>query len=154
MEYQRIKFVPLVDHDGVLTEDERGRILARLHSLLSWVGSSIPLEEIIDGEKVDVRETVAEFISKKELTKEDIKKAQSLASLLLSKERDLEERIASGDISEDRALELLEEARGLMRAVQELKNTRNKAEAEANKKILLNKVDDEKRWQKFLEDVK
>ncbi len=154
MEYQRIKFIPLVDHDGVLTEDERRRIIARLHALLSWVGSSIPREEIIDGKKVDVREAVAEFISKKELTSEDLSKAQSLASLLLSKERDLEEKIARGDISEDKALELLEEARGLMRAVQELKNTRNKAEAEVNKEILMKKVDDEKRWQKFLEEVK
>jgi beta-phosphoglucomutase-like phosphatase (HAD superfamily) len=118
----RFEMLPLVDMDGILTEDERARIIKRLHSMLSWVGSIIPDKEMISGEPVDLRKTISELIRKSELTKEDLKNARILAKGISERERDLEGTIVHGDITEEEALELLDEARGLLRATEELSN--------------------------------
>lgn len=151
---KKFELLPLVDMDGVLTEDERRRIIKRLHSLLSWVGSIMPEKEIIDGKEIDLRKIISELISKPELTKEDLKKASKLAKGIAKRERYLEDVIIHGDISEEKALELLEEARGLLRAMEDLRNIQEKKVAIDSKEILLSKVDDEKRWQKFIGKIK
>ncbi|UCF07874.1 MAG: hypothetical protein JSW28_09580 [Thermoplasmata archaeon] len=155
MEMKRgFSLLPLVDMDGVLTEEERRRIIKRLHSLLSWVGSSIPEKEVISGREVNLRKIISELISKPVLSKEDIEKAWKLAKALAEREKFLERVIIEGDITEEHALELLEEARGLLRAIEELENIRERVKAMEGKQILLSKVDDEKRWKQFLNTVK
>ena len=148
------ELLPLVDMDGILTEDERRRIIKRLHSMLSWVGSSIPEKEVIQGRQIDLRKIVLELISKPKLTRDDIEKARILAKGIAERERYLEEVIVHGDITEEEALLLLEEARGLLRAMEELKNIRERAEAIKTKEVLLSKVDDERRWRRFLDRIK
>ena len=150
----KLELLPLVDMDGILTEDERRRIIKRLHSMLAWVGSLIPEEEVIKGEQVDLRKTVSELISKPELSKEDIDKARVLARGLAERERDLEDTISQGDITEEKAMELLKEARGLLRAMEELRSVRDRTKAMETKEMLLSKVDDEKRWKQFLNKIK
>jgi beta-phosphoglucomutase-like phosphatase (HAD superfamily) len=150
----KFKLLPLVDMDGVLTEDERRRIIKRLHSMLSWVGSSVPEREIIQGKPIDLRKIVVELISKPRLTKEDLEKASVLAKGIAERERYLEEVIIHGDITEEEALQLLEEARGLLRAMEELRNIQERKKAIETKETLLNKVDDEKRWQHFIGKIK
>jgi hypothetical protein len=150
----RFEMLPLVNMDGILTEDERARIIKRLHSMLSWVGSIIPDKEVISGQPVDLRNAISEFIRKSELTKEDLKKARGLARGISERERDLEGTIVHGDITEEEALELLEEARGLLRAIEELSNIQERGKAIKIKEDLLSKVDDEKRWKKFIDKIK
>ncbi len=150
----KFKLLPLVDMDGILTEDERRRIIKRLHSMLSWVGSSVPEREIIGGKPIDLRKMVMELISKPRLTKEDLEKASVLARGIAERERYLEEVIIHGDITEEEALQLLEEARGLLRAMEELRNIQEVKKAIETKEILLNKVDDEKRWLRFIGKIK
>ena len=150
----RLQILPLVDMDGVLTEDERRRIIKRLHSLFSWVGSSIPEQEVISGKQMDLRKAVSELITKTELTIEDIEKAWRLARAIAERERYLEKVIISGNITEERALELLEEARGLLRAMDELENIGERSQIIEEKAVFMGKVDDEKRWKEFLDRVK
>jgi hypothetical protein len=150
----RFEMLPLVNMDGILTEDERARIIKRLHSMLSWVGSIIPDKEVISGEPVDLRKTISELVRKSELTKEDLKRARILANGISERERDLEGTIIHGDITEEEALELLEQARGLLRAIEELSNIQERGKAIKAKEILLSKVDDEKRWKKFTDKIK
>ena len=150
----KYELLPLVDMDGILTEDERRRIIKRLHSLLSWVGSIIPEREIIQGQEVDLRKIVAELISKPALTREDIEKARILARGIAERERYIEEIIIHGDITEGEALKLLEEARGLLRAMEEMKNIQESGKAIEVKETILSKVDDEKRWKEFLDKLK
>jgi len=150
----KFELLPLVDMDGILTEDERRRIIKRLHSMLSWVGSSIPEKEVIRGRHVDLRKMIIELISKPELTREDIEKAGVLARGIAERERYLEDVIIHGDITEEEALQLLEEARGLLRAMEELKNIQEMNKAIEVKETILKKVDDEKRWKGFLDKLK
>jgi hypothetical protein len=150
----KYELLPLVDMDGILTEDERRRIIKRLHSLLSWVGSIIPEKEIIQGKEVDLRKIIAELISKPELTREDIEKARILARGIAERERYLEEIIIHGDITEVEALKLLEDARGLLRAMEEMKNIQESGKAIEVKETILSKVDDEKKWKEFLDKLK
>lgn len=150
----KFELLPLVDMDGILTEDERRRIIKRLHSLLSWVGSIIPEKEVIRGRQINLRKIVTELISKPELTRADIEKARDLAKGIAERERYLEEVITHGDITEEKALELLEEARGLLRAMEELRNIQEKRKAIEAKETLLSSVDDEKRWKQFLDKIK
>lgn len=151
---RKLQILPLVDMDGVLTEDERRRIIKRLHSLFSWVGSSIPEVEVISGKHMDLRKMVTELITKPELTPEDIEKAWRLARAIAERERYLERVIISGNITEERALELLDEARGLLRAMDELENIRERSKIMEEKNLLMGQVDDEKRWKTFLDRVK
>jgi hypothetical protein len=151
---RKLQILPLVDMDGVLTEDERRRIIKRLHSLFSWVGSNIPEHEVISGEHLDLRKVVSELIVKPKLTPEDIEKAWSLAKGIAERERYLEKVIVTGDITEERALELLDEARGLLRAMDELENIRERSKIMEEKEALMGQVDDEKRWKEFLARVK
>jgi beta-phosphoglucomutase-like phosphatase (HAD superfamily) len=151
---RKLQILPLVDMDGVLTEDERRRIIKRLHSLFSWVGSSIPEHEVISGKPLDLRKVVSDLIKNPELTPEDIEKAWRLARGIAKRERYLERVIISGNITEERALELLDEARGLLRAMDELENIRERNKIKECIASLMCKVDDEKRWMKFLDRVK
>jgi hypothetical protein len=150
----KFEMLPLVDMDGILTEEERGRIIKRLHSMLSWVGSIIPEKEVISGQSVDLRNVISELIRKSELSKEDLKYARILANGISSRERDLEGTIIHGDITEEKALELLEEARGLLRAIEELSNIQDRGKAIKAKEVILSKVDDENRWRKFTDKIK
>jgi hypothetical protein len=102
----RFEMLPLVNMDGILSEDERARIIKRLHSMLSWVGSIIPEKEMISGEPVDLRTAISELIRKSELSREDLEKARILAKGISERERDLEGSIVHGDITEEEALQL------------------------------------------------
>jgi hypothetical protein len=150
----KIELLPLVDMDGILTQKERKRIIKRLHSALSWVGSRIPKEGVVCGEYVDLREAVIDLISKEELTKDDLECAKFLSDNLLDREADLEDEIIHGKITEEEALALLEEARGLLRAIQELENLEDRGKKLQVKDTLLARVDDEKRWKYFIDKLK
>jgi hypothetical protein len=149
-----IELLPLVDMDGVLTEGERKRIIKRLHTILSWVGSQIPEKNVVCGENFNLRETVMDLILKEELTREDLECARLLAKDLLKDEKDLENEIISGDITEEEALELLDEARGLLRAIRELENLEDRRKKIEAKDTLLAKVDDEARWRHYIDKLK
>ena len=150
----KIELLPLVDMDGILTQAERKRIIRRLHSALSWVGSRIPEEGVVCGHYLDLREAVIDLISKEELTKDDIECAKFLAENLSERESDLETEIIHGEISEEEALRLLDEARGLLRAIQELEDLEDRGQKIHAKDTLLARVDDEKRWKYFIDKLK
>ncbi len=150
----KIELLPLVDMDGILTEDERKRIIKRLHSALSWVGSRIPEEGVVCGHYVDLRDAVMDLISKKDLTHDDIECAKFLSDNLLEREADLEKEIIHGEITEEEAIELLDEARGLLRAIQELENLEDRGQKLQAKDTLLARVDDQKRWKYFIDKLK
>jgi len=118
------------------------------------VGMLIPEHEVLAGTEIDLREVVYDLTNKENLTAEDVKRANQLIDLLKSKERGLEEKLSHDQMTLDAAKGMLEEVCGLLRAIDELRSAESIQKAEFNKKQLMTRVEDAKRWQKFVESIK
>jgi hypothetical protein len=141
-------------HDSErLTENERLAIISRVHSLLFWVGKFIPQHEIVEGRQIDLRDIIFQFISKENPSPEDIQGAKELADLLEVKARALEKQLNVHEVTRADAYKLLDEICGLLRAVDELRNSHGET-AKYQKTALMAKVNDERRWLHFVDQLK
>ncbi|MBC7108124.1 MAG: hypothetical protein H5T41_04980 [Methanomassiliicoccales archaeon] len=136
-----------------LTPEERARVLSRLHSLLYWVGVLIPEEELIDDQRIPLRDVVYDFTSKEEPTDDEVRGALALAHLLEEKAKVLEEKLQTEELTRLKARKLYEEIAGLLRAVADLRHSKSQ-DFEIKAKALMSKVDDERRWLEFIEKIK
>ncbi|MFY9605950.1 MAG: DUF5788 family protein [Thermoplasmata archaeon] len=142
-----------IDARMLLTSEERAKMLARIHSLVYWVGMLIPEREILDDSEIDLREVVYNLTSKEKLTPTDIAQVNELIRVLKAKERGLEKSLAHDPMTLDGAKGLLEEICGLLRAVDELRSVETPEKAEFRKRDVLTRIEDAKRWQKFVESI-
>jgi len=142
-----------IDARMLLTSEERAKMLARIHSLVYWVGMLIPEREILDYSEIDLREVVYNLTSKEKLTPTDIAQVNELIRVLKAKERGLEKNLAHDPMTLDGAKGLLEEICGLLRAVDELRSVETPEKAEFRKRDVLSRIEDAKRWQKFVESI-
>jgi hypothetical protein len=143
-----------LDARKLLTPEERAKMVARIHSLVYWVGMLIPEHELLGGSEIDLREVVYNLTTKEDLTDEDVSKANELIRLLKEKARSLETHLARDPMTVDAAKNLLEEICGLLRAVDELRSVDTMEKAELRKAEVMSKIEDAKRWQKFLDAIK
>jgi hypothetical protein len=143
-----------IDARRLLTPDDRAKMLARIHSLVYWVGMLIPERELLGDSEIDLREVVYDLTNKEDLTKEDEAKVHELITLLKQKEHDLEKKLAHDPMNLETAKDLLEETCGLLRAIDELRSVESVEKAEFRKQEVMNRVEDAKRWQKFVEAIK
>jgi hypothetical protein len=136
-----------------LTEEDRAKILARIHSALYWLGKFIPEEEVLDGEKVPLRDIIFKFVSEEHPSEEEVLAALSLSDAMQKKARELEASLKNGEhLTKGQAHMLLDEICGLMRGVDEVRTSKG-ADAQLKAKALMTKVQDEKRWQEFIKSV-
>lgn len=135
-----------------LSPKEREKLLGRIHSALYWVGEFVPDEYELDGKMVKLRDTIFNFISKEEPTLEEREAALSLAERLQQDVRDREDDLRRRNMPVDDARELMDEVAGLMRAVEELR-TMDDEKVDYSKQLLLDRINDEKRWLKFVKEV-
>jgi len=143
-----------IDARKLLTPDDRAKMLARIHSLVYWVGMLIPERELLGDSEIDLREVVYDLTNKDDLAPEDIAKVHELIALLKAKEKDLERRLAHDPMSIGTAKDLLDEICGLLRAIDELRSVESPEKAEFRKQEVMSKVEDAKRWQKFVDAIK
>ncbi len=143
-----------IDARLLLTGEDRAKMIARIHSLVYWVGMLIPEHEVVGDSEIDLREIVYNLTSKEKLSPDDIVQVNELIRLLKAKERDLEKRLAHDSMTLNSAKELLEEICGLLRAIDELRSVETPEKAEFRKSDLMSRVEDAKRWQKFVESIK
>ncbi len=143
-----------VDGRNLLTSDERSKMISRIHSLVYWVGMLIPEHALLGNSEIDLREVVYNLTSKEKLSAEDVREVNDLIEQLKKRERDLEEQLSRDQMTRDAAKGMLEEICGLLRAIDELRSAENPQGAEFRKKALMNKVEDAKRWQKFVDSIK
>jgi hypothetical protein len=141
------------DSSQKLSDGERKAIISRIHSMLFWVGKFIPQHEIIEGRNVDLRDLTFKFVSKEHPSQEEIQSAKELADILENKARELELQIKEHEVSKANAYEMLDEICGLLRAVDDLRNSHGDM-AMYKKKALMEKVNDEKRWLQFVDELK
>lgn len=132
-----------------LSEEDSRRIMARIHSLLFWLGKFIPEEELLEGQRIPLREIIFNFISKAEPSEEEVEEAMSLAEALQRKAKALEMEIRDKQISKGEAHLLLDEICGLLRAVDEIRHAKV-GEANVKAMALMKRVADEKRWLHFV----
>ena len=142
-----------IDARMLLTSEERAKMLARIHSLVYWVGMLIPEREILDDSEIDLREVVYNLTSKEKLTPDDIAQVNKLIGFLKAKERGLVKSLAHDPMTLDGAKGLLEEICGLLRAIDELRSVETPEKAEFRKRDVLSRIEDAKRWQKFVESI-
>ncbi len=135
-----------------LTDQDRQKILARIHSLLYWLGKFVPEEELLDGRKVKLRDVIHNYVSKANPTAQDIEGAMSLANALENKARKLEEELRTEKMSKGNAHIILDEICGLMRAVDEIRHAKS-TDAYAKAVALMSRVRDERRWQDFIRRI-
>ncbi len=135
-----------------LTPEERGKILSHFHSLLFWVGEFVPELEELEGEEVPLRDIVFQFITEHSPSEATVKSAHELATLLDKKAKALEKDLATKNMGKLRAYEVMHEALGLLRAVDELRSVKA-GECHVKAKALMAKVSDERRWLDFVKKV-
>ncbi|MCG7841143.1 MAG: DUF5788 family protein [Methanomassiliicoccales archaeon] len=135
-----------------LTPAERGKILSHFHSLLFWVGEFVPELEELEGKEVPLRDVVFQFITEQSPSEATIKGAHELAALLDRKAKALEEDLATKNMGKLRAYEVMHEALGLLRAVDELRDVKAE-ERHVKAKALMAKVSDERRWLDFVKKI-
>lgn len=138
---------------AALTSEDRAKIISRIHSLLYWVGEMIPQEIKLENRTVPLRDVVFRYIMSDSPTEQEVKEAATLAHMLDELVKDMEEEIKHGDVTRARACELMNEARSYLRAVDELRNASGK-EAEIQRHTLMNRVEDARRWKRFVEKVR
>jgi hypothetical protein len=136
-----------------LTDDERYRILRRLHATLSWVGVRIPEELDLDGERVELRDLVDRFVFDDFIDDQERAEVLVLIDKLEDKAEILEEALEEEDLTLEEAEQILNRAIGVLRAIDELKHLEDEDEWEDRHREIMEKVDDANRWREFTKRV-
>jgi len=138
----------------LLTDEERNRIIDRAHSVFSWVGNLIPDREKFDNTEIELRNIVFKLRSKKGITDDDRELATLLIKKIRARKSELENRLRNDKMTLATAKKMLDEISGLVKAINDLHDVELADELVQRKIDLLSRVDDEKRWQKYLKRLK
>ncbi len=137
------------------TQEDRRKCEIRLHRLLAWVGAKYPENLELPHGRVNLRNLIFNLLTKNRLTGRDLNDIEalqhSLQEIKLRKEKELEtlEMISS------EGRKLCGEIAGLIRAIDTLKELpKMKEKGFLHHDFKENRIKDEKRWLKYLEDVK
>ncbi len=142
-----------IDARRLLSPEERAKMIARIHSLVYWVGMLIPEQEILGDSEIDLREVVYDLTTKEDLTSEDVARVHRLIDLLKQKARSLETRLAKDPMTVNTAKDTLEEICGLLRAIDELRSVETVEKAEFRKQEVMSRFEDAKRWKHFVDAI-
>jgi len=143
-----------VDGRRLLTQEERDKMMATVHSMVFWVGVLIPEWELVGGHEVELRETVYRLTTKEHLTDEDIQRIDSLTQLLGVREKALERKLAHDPMTVDAAKALMEEVRGLLKAIDDLRLAETEDHASVGKDDVMARIEDARRWKDFIEQIR
>ncbi|MDH4122895.1 MAG: DUF5788 family protein [Thermoplasmata archaeon] len=138
----------------LLSEEEREKILARAHAVFAWVGNMIPDKETFNGTKIELRNLVFKLRTKAGVTENDRMLAHILIGKIKDRKRDLENRLRHDELTKRAAMDLLDEISGLIKAINDLHDVEMENDLQTKKGELMNKVEDEKRWQIYLKDIR
>jgi hypothetical protein len=136
-----------------LTQDERHRILKRLHATLSWVGVRLPDELCLEGERVALRDMVDRFVFDDFIDDDERAEVLALVDKLENKAEILEDELAEEDLTLEEAERVLQRAVGVLRAIDELRHLEDPDVWEDRRSVMMEKVDDANRWREFTKRV-
>ena len=138
----------------LLTDEERERILDRAHSVFSWVGNLIPDKDKFDNTEIELRNVIFKLRTKKGITDDDRELARLLIQKIKGRKGELENRLKNDKMTLAAAKKLLDEMSGLVKALNDLHDVELSDELIERKSAIFNRIDDEKRWQKYLKRIK
>jgi hypothetical protein len=143
-----------IDGRQFLTEEERRKMFATIHSMMFWVGVLIPDWELVGDREIELRDVVYRLSTKEHLTDEDIQRIDALVAQLKTRERELEHKLSHDPMTIDAAKALMAEIRGLLKAIDDLRNAETDEHASVSKDEVLSRLEDARRWKEFIEQVK
>jgi hypothetical protein len=136
-----------------LTEEERQRILQRLHRALVWVGIRIPEEACLGGERVELKDLVDRFVFDDYIDEEERAEANALIDIIEDRAEILEEELEEKDLTLQEAEAIFKQFIGLLRAIDELAHLDDEEVWEDRRQNLLENVEEVKRWHDFAKKV-
>jgi len=170
--------------DNYLTDEERKKLIANLHRVLVWVGVKVPEECRIDRRtldeemekhhqtegdlppeihmqktekesEIDLHHIIWRLINEKEITEQEHGQIEELIDLLEKKEKLDEDMLREQRMTRAQAKMLFDEAAGVIRALLDLKDLlRKKERSDEAHELIRHRVNEAKRWNDFMEDVK
>ena len=138
-------------------KDERKKILTRIESAFGWLGATIPEEIELADTKFRLREEIQKLIMKQTLTPEESQRIIRIITLLEHQSEFLKSIVKSEDITEAEAIELSNNICGILRAVHQLREfvkKEPKSKALEAKEELMQEVEDDKRWLRYIKKIK
>ncbi len=145
---------PCANTERALTEEDRRKIVARIHSLLFWVGKLIPEHLDVEDRSLPLRDIVYHYMENENPSPEQTKDALALATMLERRANSLEEEIKHDEaLTRREACDIMNEVTGLLRAVDEIRWADSES-AKIKRKTLMSRIEDNKRWQKFIKEVR
>jgi hypothetical protein len=144
------------DMDEYIPQAEREHMLFELHRYLAWVGESIPEMITIDGKDIQLHELVWKLIQKRRLTESETKCVKWLIHKLETIEQIDEERIEKAHLTRAQAELIQHEAAGLLRAIMDLRDLEEGKirPADLKKLNIADKVEDARRWVKYMKQMR
>lgn len=138
-----------------VTDNERNKLLNRLHRPLFWVGENIPGELEIEGKNVKLHEIIWEIINKTHFSAKDIENIEMFLALLKEKENEYEKSLEQNDISYEEAKDLFTQTAGIMRAIMDLTEIEEESKRKKipDTKHICKDVED-KEWEHFVKDIR
>lgn len=137
-----------------LTQEERSRCKAHLHSLLSWVGVQMPDEVELSSGTMNVRDFVFSLLTKDELTSEEIEISHNLLNELEKLRHLHESELESSELSQSEAEQLCTETTELIRAITALKGLdTGKHESKMSERMSNRQIYDKKHWLNYLKQI-
>lgn len=137
-----------------ISEQERQKLLNRLHKSLFWVGEAIPRKVKLEGKDVDLHEIVWEIVNKPKLYEDDLDNIDRFLEILCEKEKEYEERLETEPLSCDQAKILFDKAAGVRRAMMDLRElmTPSKRKTIFKNRHICEDVDTEK-WDELADKI-
>lgn len=146
-----------MEGEQLITEEQRAKLLARLHRHLFWCGERIPDEVELEGEKVPLHEITWKLINKPKLTVEDREHIDRCIIALQKKAKSCENYLEGADMTLDEAKDVFDKTAGLLRAVMDLKDLEELSGPERVEKyqeeVERCKLRDAKSWMNFIAEL-
>lgn len=139
---------------NLLTDEEREHILSRAHSVFSWVGNLIPDREKFDNTEIELRNVIFKLRTKKGITDDDRDLARLLMVKIKERKSELEHKLRNDRMTLATAKKLLDEISGLVKAINDLHDVETSEDLFDRKTAIMSRIDDEKRWQRYLKRLK
>lgn len=129
-------------------------MVSTIHSMVFWVGVLVPEYEILDDQKIELRDIVFKLVTKHPLSEEDKAEIERLVASMKEKEHALEHRLKHDPMTVQAGKALLEEIRGLLKAIDQLRSAETDDAADVGKSEIMSRVEDARRWHKFIQEIR